>query len=142
MMRWLALDVGTRRVGVAVCDADEVVASPLRAFDYTGPKSVAEVVAALVRTWEAGGVVVGLPVTRSGQGRGERRVAGLVAALREVLAVPIETADERGTTAAAEELLAAGGVPRRRWAELVDSMAARLILEIHLANRSGSPVRR
>ena len=141
-MRWLALDVGTRRVGVAVCDADERVASSLRAFDYAGPEGVAEAVASLVRTWEVAGVVVGVPLTRSGLGRGERRVADVVTALRRRLEVPIETADERGTTTAAEELLAAGGVPRRRWPELVDGVAARLILERHLANRSVPPARR
>ncbi|HQT95900.1 MAG: Holliday junction resolvase RuvX [Acidobacteria bacterium 21-70-11] len=137
-MRWLALDVGSRRVGVAVCDADERVASPLRALDYTGPEGLAGAVAALVRTWEADGIVVGVPVTRSGQGRGERRVAGLVAALRRALAIPIETADESGTTRAAEELLVAAGVPRRRWPDLVDGIAARLILERHLKTRLGS----
>ena len=141
-MRWLALDVGSRRVGVAVCDADERVASSLRALDYSGPDGLAAAVAGLVRLWEAEGVVVGLPVTRSGQGRGERRVAEVVAALRRALAVPIETADERGTTRAAEGLLAAAGVPRRRWPEMVDSVAARLILEGHLATRGGSGPRR
>jgi putative Holliday junction resolvase len=141
-MRWLALDVGSRRVGVAVCDADERVASPLRAIDYGGPEQVAGAVAALVRSWDAGGVVVGVPVTRSGQGRGERRVALVVDALRRQLPVPIETTDERGTTMAAEELLAAAGVPQRRWPELVDGIAARLILEDHLATRAGSAARR
>ncbi len=141
-MRWLALDVGSRRVGVAVCDADERVASPLRAIEYTGPEGLANAVAALVRTWEAEGVVVGVPVTRSGQGRGERRVAGLVASLRRALAIPVETTDERGTTRAAEELLAAAGVPRRRWPDVVDGVAARLILERHLATRAGSPSQR
>jgi putative Holliday junction resolvase len=141
-MRWLALDVGSRRVGVAVCDADERIASPVRAIAYTGPQGVADAVAVLVRTWEAEGVVVGVPVTHSGQGRGERRVAAVVAALQLKLAVPIETADERGTTRAAEELLAAAGIPRRRWPTLVDSVAARLILEGYLATRPGSSAER
>jgi putative pre-16S rRNA nuclease len=137
-MRWLALDVGSKRVGVAVCDADELVASSLSTLDYGGPEGLAEAVAGLVRTWEVAAVVIGVPVTRSGQGRGELRVAGVVAALRRALAVPVETADERGTTAEAEGLLAAAGVPRRRWPELVDGVAARLILERHLENRAGS----
>jgi len=134
-MRWLALDVGSRRVGVAVCDAQERVATALDAFAFTGPERVAEEVASLVHTWEAEGVVVGVPRTRSGQGPGERRVSAVVAALRTRLTVAIEVADEWGTTAAAEGLLAEAGVPQRRWRELADSLAARIILEGFLAVR-------
>jgi len=100
-----------------------------------GPERVAEEVASLVRTWEAEGVVVGVPRTRSGQGPGERRVRSVVAALQMRLTVAVEVADEWGTTAAAEGLLAEAGVPRRRWRELVDSLAARIILEGFLAMR-------
>ncbi|OFV79910.1 MAG: hypothetical protein A2Y78_11635 [Acidobacteria bacterium RBG_13_68_16] len=134
-MRWLALDVGSRRVGVAVCDVQEQVATALDALAFTGPERVAEEVASLVRTWEAEGVVVGVPRTRSGQGPGERRVRSVVAALRTHLMVPVEVEDESGTTAAAEGLLAEAGVPQRRWRELVDSLAARIILEGFLAMR-------
>jgi len=135
-MRWLALDVGSRRVGAAICDAQERVATALEAFAFDGPEGVAESVAALVRFWEADGVVVGVPHTRSGEGRGERRTSAVVSALRARLAVPVEIADERATTAAAEGLLAEASVPRRRWRDLVDSLAARLILENFLAARS------
>jgi putative Holliday junction resolvase len=134
-MRWLALDVGSRRVGVAVCDTDERVATALRPLPFAGPAALAEAVARLVAELEAGGVVVGVPVTRAGTGRGEARVAGVVAALRDRLGLPVETADERGTTREAEHLLVEAGVPRRKWEGLVDGLAARLILETHLAAR-------
>jgi putative Holliday junction resolvase len=127
-----------------VCDAQERVATALEAFAFTAPERVAEEVASLVRTWEAEGVVVGVPRTRSGQGPGERRVRAVVAALQACLTVAIEVADEWGTTAAAEGLLAEAGVPQRRWRELVDSLAARLILEGFLAMRGrgdGGPSR-
>ena len=123
-------------MGVAVCDAQEQVATALEAIAFAGPERVAEQVASLVRTWEAEGVVVGVPRTRSGQGPGERRVRSVVGALRTRLQVAVEVADEWGTTAAAEELLAEAKVPRRRWRELVDSLAARIILESFLAVRS------
>ena len=134
-MRWLAFDVGSRRVGVAVCDAQERLATPLAAVPYTGPERLADTAAELVRDWAAEGVVVGMPVTRGGQGRGELRVASVIAALERRLEVPIETVDETGTTKAAEALLTEAGVPSRRWHDLVDSLAARLILETHLASR-------
>jgi putative Holliday junction resolvase len=142
-MRWLALDVGSRRVGVAVCDAQERVATALEAFAFTAPERVAEEVGLLVRTWEAEGVVVGSRAPGAGRDRASdvsgrrRRAAG-------VHGRPIEVADEWGTTAAAEGLLAEAGVPQRRWRELVDSLAARLILEGFLAMRGrgdGGPSR-
>ena len=134
-MRWLALDVGSRRVGLALSDGEERVATPLAAVPFAGPPALAAVIAALVAEREVEGVVVGVPLTRAGQGRGEARVAAVVAALRARLAVPVATADERGTTAEAESLLAEAGVPRRRWPDLVDGVAARLILETHMAAR-------
>ncbi|HVN75366.1 MAG TPA: Holliday junction resolvase RuvX, partial [Thermoanaerobaculaceae bacterium] len=114
-MRWLALDIGARRVGVAVCDAEESVATPLAALDDSRPERLAAAARELVRTWGVGGVVVGVPVTRRGASRGEARVAAVVAALTRELDVAIETVDERGTTRAAESLLREAGVPRRRW---------------------------
>jgi len=133
-MRWLALDIGSQRVGVAVCDDLGRVASALPALEYAGSERLAEAIAELAGARDAGGVVVGVPVTRSGHGPGERRVSKVVAALRERLDVPVETFDETGTTTAARALLEEAGVPRRRWPELVDSTAARLILEGFLEN--------
>lgn len=137
-MRWLALDIGSRRIGVAVCDSEERVATALDPFAFTGSEGVAERVAALVRTRDAKGIVVGVPQTRGGGGPGERRVSAVVEVLRARLTVPVELIDERGTTAAAEALLLEAGVPRRRWRDLVDSLAARLILESFLALRAQS----
>jgi putative Holliday junction resolvase len=134
-MRWLALDVGSRRVGVALCDERESVVTALTAFRYSGPQRAALVVSDLTRKWVVGGVVVGVPQTRGGEGRGELRVRAVVTALRAGLGVEVETADERGTTQEAEQLLAEAGVPRGRWKDLVDSMAARVILEGFLASR-------
>jgi len=141
-MRWLALDIGARRVGVAASDVDEKVVSTLGPLEYRGPRQLAEDVSALIARLGAGGVVVGVPRTRGGRGRGERRVAEVVAALQAIVSVPVELEDERGTTAAAESLLAEAGVPRRRWDALVDGLAAKLILESHLAAREAQAPRR
>ena len=134
-MRWLALDVGSRRVGLAICDRDERVATALNAVPFSGAETLAATVAGIVAEREVGGVVGGVPTTRGGQGRGEARVADVGAALRRCLGVPVATVDECGTTIEAKQLLAEAGVPRRRWDDLVDGVAARLILESHLAQR-------
>jgi putative Holliday junction resolvase len=134
-VRWLSLDVGAKRVGVAISDASERVVTPLASVGYRGPEALAELVAALVSEREVGGVVVGLPVTRGGAGKGEARVAAVAAALQHRLVVPVELVDERGSTREAEALLAEAGAPRRRWEALVDSLAARVILERYLVMR-------
>jgi putative Holliday junction resolvase len=138
-MRWLALDVGTSRVGLAVCDAGERVVTSLRPVAFPGPEGIAVALLPIIEEYGIGGLVVGVPVTRGGAGRGERRVAEVAAHLRS-LGLPVQGEDERGTTAAAEALLREAGVPRRRWSLLVDGVAARLILEAFLARRNrGAP---
>jgi putative Holliday junction resolvase len=134
-VRWLALDIGARRVGAAVCDRDERVATPLAALEFGGAEALAAATARLLAEHELDGVVVGVPVTRAGTSRGETRVASVVAALRKRLAVPVETFDERGTTAAAEAVLRESGVPPGRRRAAIDSVAAQLILEAFLERR-------
>lgn len=130
-MRWLALDLGTRRVGAALCDAQERVVTPLAAFPF---ERLMNEVQAIVREYSVEGIVVGVPTTGRGQGRGEVRARNVIARLA-VLGLPVENEDERGTTAAAESLLRQAGVPPRRWAGRVDSLSAQLILESFLARR-------
>lgn len=135
-MRWLALDVGAQRVGVAVCDAGERVTTRLPAVPFRGAAVLAERVAGVAGERETEAIVVGIPRVASGVGRGGQRVEAVVQALRERLSIPVELEDEAGTTREARERLEAEGVPRRRWDELVDSTAAAVILERHLARRA------
>jgi putative pre-16S rRNA nuclease len=134
-MRWLALDVGTRRVGVAISDDAEQIVTPLPALPWRGAVRLAEAVIDLAARRGVEGLVVGIPVTQRGEGRGEARVAAVAAALRDRFAREVIMADERGTTRDARDALAAAGVPRRRWDELVDGVAAKAILERWLEER-------
>jgi len=136
-VRWLGLDVGRVRVGAAVGDSSCSAATALPPIPFKGADLLARTIADLVDTWAAEGVVVGVPKTRSGCGKGERRVAAVVAALRQALTVPVATEDETGTTAAAEIRMREGGVPVRRRDSLRDSVAAQLILESFLAGMYG-----
>jgi putative holliday junction resolvase len=138
-VRWLALDIGAERVGVAACDAGERVTTRLAAIPFRGPAGVADRVTVVARERETEAIVVGVPRTATGVGRGGRRVEAVVLALRERLSIPVELEDEAGTTREARERLEAEGVPRRRWDELVDSTAAAIILERLLARCGQSP---
>lgn len=135
-MRWLALDVGSERVGVAACDAGERVTTRLSAIPFRGAAVLVDRIALTCSERGIQAVVVGLPRTAAGVGRGGRRVEAVVQALRGRLDVPVELEDEAGTTREARERLEAEGVPRRRWDELVDSTAAAIILERRLARRA------
>ena len=136
-MRALALDLGSRRIGVAVSDLTGTVASPLtviqrsksRRHDY-------ERIAALVRVEEADVVVVGLPLSLSGaEGPAAKAARTEARALASVVDVPIETFDERLSTVTAERSLAEANVrgPARR--QVIDKVAAAVFLQAYLDQR-------
>jgi putative holliday junction resolvase len=125
-MRILALDHGLARTGVAICDPTETLARPLEAIE---PEL--EAVAAVVEREGAELVVVGLPVSLSGEEGEQARLArGFAGRLAAELAVPVETYDERLTTrlAAGSARAGASGAP--------DSLAAAHLLESYLQRRS------
>ena len=124
-MKVLALDYGAARTGVAVSDATGTLARPLTVV--TG--DVVGQVAELVREEGADLVVVGLPLTLRGEkGAQARTTEGFVGRLRAALDVPVETYDERFTTALAGR--GGGRAPE-------DARAAAHLLEGYLARREG-----
>lgn len=139
-MRVLALDLGSKRIGVAVSDLTGTIASPLTVLARSrSPRHDHERIAALVREEEAELVVVGLPISLSGAEGPAARAARIEAeALATLIAVPLEMFDERLTTVTAERALADAGVrgPARR--RVVDKVAAAVILQSFLDRRAGS----
>ncbi len=124
-MKVIALDYGAARTGVAVSDATGTIARPLGVVERAATEGGLAELGALVREQEAERVVVGMPLTL----RGERGAQALetdlfVDALREVVDVPVETYDERFTTAIAAR---AGGDFQE------DARAAAHLLESYLA---------
>jgi len=101
-MKVLALDYGSARTGVAVSDPTGMLARPLEVISRADTAAGLARVRALVAEHEAELVVVGLPLTLRGEhGAQARETERFVAALRGVLGVPVETFDERFTTALA-----------------------------------------
>lgn len=125
-MRWLAVDAGTVRVGLAICDREERLAVPLEVV----PASAAyPAIRAIVAREGVEGVVVGLPLHMAGGEGGAavmaRRLGGRIA---KGLGLPVEYEDERLTSHAAE-----AGQPRR--GRPADDLAAAVILDQFLARR-------
>ena len=101
-MRVLALDYGAARTGVAVSDASGTLARPVCVVNRAASEAGLAEVARLVAEHEAEQVVVGLPLTLRGEhGKQAAETEVFVSALRGLVAVPVETADERFTTALA-----------------------------------------
>jgi putative Holliday junction resolvase len=132
-VRYLGLDVGDVRIGVALSDETATLASGLATLERVGPRKDVRAVAAIVREHDVHEVVVGIPWRLDGSlGPQGEKVMGFVEALRRGLKVPVVTWDERFTTVAADELLAEAGVRRRDRKARIDRAAAALILQGYL----------
>lgn len=136
-MRALGLDLGTKRIGVAVSDRSGTVASPLVVVQRSG-NVVGDHrrLAQLVAEEEVEIVVVGMPWSLSGEaGRAAQAANAEIAALTSVLTVPVVSHDERFTTRTAQEALRAGGVKRAKQRAVVDKVAAAVMLQAWLDAR-------
>jgi putative holliday junction resolvase len=132
----MALDVGAVRIGVALSDETETLASGLTTLAATGPRKDAQAVARLVREHGAGAVVVGVPYRLDGSvGPQAEKVLAFVERLRRSLKEPVSTWDERLTSVAADERLAEAGVRRRERKGRIDQAAAALVLQEFLDAR-------
>ena len=135
-MRSLGLDLGDKRIGVALSDETGTLASGLPVLERVGPRQDVKAVAALVRAHDAGTVVVGLPRRLDGTvGPQAEKALAFMEDLRGALRVPVLAWDERLTTVAAEEILIERGVSRRDRKGMVDTVAAVIILQDYLDAR-------
>ncbi len=137
-MRILGLDIGEKRIGVAISDPLGITAQGLTVIVYENRAAALERLAAICREHDVARIVAGLPLHLSGA-RGEmaEKVERFAAALEQHTGLPLEFMDERLTSRAAEKTLIAGGVRRRARKEVRDMIAAVLILESYL--KSAAP---
>lgn len=132
-MRLLALDVGDRRIGVAISDPLGLWARPLTVLVRRSKQEDYQAIAQLVREHEVDRVIVGHPIGLKGDvGPQARKVERYAAGLAEHLSVPLLLWDERLSTAEAEEMLREGGESPREYRGRVDAVAAAVILQAYL----------
>jgi putative Holliday junction resolvase len=139
-VRALGVDLGSRRIGLAVSDAGGVLATPRTTVERAGDRARDHRrIAELVAEEGAGIVVVGLPTSLDGRaGPAAAAVEAEVGELRAVLPVPVVTHDERFTTVTAHEQLRAAGIGGRQRRAVVDQQAAAVLLQAWLdAGRPG-----
>ncbi|MDE0885815.1 MAG: Holliday junction resolvase RuvX [Myxococcota bacterium] len=132
-MRVLGLDLGSKRIGLAVSDPDASIAFPAGTLRSTGRKADIIAVCQLIEEREIGAVVIGLPRHMDGRHGPEAQAAEkFAAALRRASGLPVETLDERWTSQEAERSLAAQGHNSKRTRAHVDEVAAAIILRTYL----------
>jgi putative Holliday junction resolvase len=136
-MRILAIDHGTKRMGIAISDEMQIIAQPV---EYIPAEPFAEFLARLkelLREKQVELIVVGLPRNMDGSyGPAALKVQDFVAALRNALTIPIRTWDERLTSVQANRFLLEGNVRREKRKEKVDKMAAANLLQSYLDGQS------
>jgi len=137
-MRILALDHGTKRIGVAVSDETKTIAQPLEYILAEPFADFLERLKKLLVEKEVDLILIGLPRNMDGSyGPPAQKVEAFVAVLRSAITVPIKTWDERLTSSQANRILIQGNVRRDQRKEKVDKMAAAILLQSYLDSRAG-----
>ena len=136
-MRILALDHGSKRIGVAVSDETKTIAQPL---EYIPAEPFADFLARLKQLLgekEVDLLLVGLPRNMDGSyGPAAQKVEAFIAVLKTAVTVPIKTWDERLTSAQANRILIQARVRRDKRKEKVDKMAAAILLQSYLDGKT------
>ena len=132
-MRMLGVDPGARRIGLALSDEDAQIASPHATVEVQGLERALREVAAIAAELGVERVVVGLPLRLDGgEGEASRRARQFAARLGSLTQLPIVLWDERLTTRSADRALGEAGVRGGKRRQLVDRVAAALILQSYL----------
>ncbi len=138
----MALDIGEKRVGVAVCDPGERVASPVCVLPAAEVEAAAAPFRRLLDDWQPELLLCGLPVTLAGEeGPQAQRVRAVAQAVAEAAGLPLEFADERLSSVEAKRSLREKGYDQRAMKSKVDMIAASLFLQAWLDGRRESDKR-
>ncbi|MDD3193262.1 MAG: Holliday junction resolvase RuvX [Oscillospiraceae bacterium] len=139
-MKIMAVDYGDARTGLAACDRTEFLASPIGVIhEYNFDRTVDQVAYA-VEEYQIGKVVVGHPVNMDGStGERAQKCALFAEKLRGKVLVPVILWDERSTTVTAHQYLNETNTRGKKRKDVVDEVAASIILESYLAYRRNHP---
>ena len=135
-MRVLALDIGEVRVGVAVSDPQETVASPVCVLPASEVEGNAAPFRRVLEDWEPELLLCGLPLTLAGEeGPQAQRIRAIAMRVSEQTRLPLEYVDERLTSSEAKQILRRQGLNEKAMRGKVDMVAASLMLQAWLDSR-------
>jgi len=134
-MRYLAIDYGDKRTGLAICDPAETIASPLTVIE--GQKDLLRKIADIVKTESVDAIVLGLPINMdNSQGFRANLVLEFAEQLKTQLKIPIHFQDERLTTFQADDKLTPADFTRKKKKKRLDAVAAAEILQDFLEQKN------
>ena len=135
-MKIMAVDYGDARTGLAVCDRTEFLASPVGIIEEKSFAKVAEKIVYASREFDVGLIVIGLPRNMDGtEGARAQKCRKLADTLKAIVPIPVELWDERSTTVTAASILTENGTFGKKRKQVLDSVAAVVILESYMAYR-------
>jgi len=132
-MRILAIDHGTKRIGVAVSDETKTIAQPLEYIPAEPFADFLEHLKKILTEKEISLILIGMPRNMNGSyGPATQKVETFIGVLKTAITVPIKTWDERLTSTMANRAMIQGNVRRDKRKEKVDAMAAAILLQSYL----------
>jgi len=135
-MKILAVDLGKARTGLAICDENEHLASPVGVISDRYWVRLAQTIAAEAKQREVGCIVVGLPRNMDGsEGESAQNARAFAEDLKALVTVPVELRDERGTSITAHGYLNTTDTRGKKRKAVVDAVAATIILQDYLDYR-------
>jgi putative Holliday junction resolvase len=138
-VRILAIDLGEKRVGLALSDELEIAASPLAIIDFKDSSSLLDQLCEIIKRKIVKTVVIGLPLNMDGS-RGEkaREAEAFAESLKTATDIPVILWDERLTSRQAQRVLLEGGVSRTQRKRTTDKVAAAVLLQSYLDSKAAS----
>tara|TARA_B100000700_G_scaffold318632_1_gene412147 strand:- start:428 stop:880 length:453 start_codon:yes stop_codon:yes gene_type:complete len=139
-LRALGIDFGSKRIGIAISNEEMTVATPISCIHRRSKKREDhQLIMDLAKEWEAEILVVGLPRSLDGDlGPAAKNIIQEVELLQRNIGLPVETFDERFTTVTARQVLRDQGIPEKEQKDLIDQVAASIILQTWLDYKKGS----
>jgi putative holliday junction resolvase len=135
----LAVDLGKARTGLAICDEDEVLASPVRVISERNWDRLTSMIVQEAKTLSAKQIVVGLPRNMDGsEGESAQNARAFAEQLKALTSIPIVLWDERGTTITAHEYLNDTDTRGKKRKAVIDAVAATVILQDYLSFRKNT----
>jgi putative Holliday junction resolvase len=133
MSRILGLDVGEKRIGVAMSDELGMIAHPLTVITRDGLEKDLIKIKEIVKEYSPVQIVVGMPLNMNGTiGESGRKMLSFTDFLKKELPVSIETWDERLTTVSSEKVLLEADLSRKKRKKVIDKVAAAILLQCYL----------
>jgi putative holliday junction resolvase len=132
-MRNLGLDVGDRRIGVAMSDPEGILASPVCTLVRNDEQKTLAQISEMIKNNDVGKIIIGMPYSLKGyMNEQTEKVITFTENLKKLVTIPIEYQDERFSTVTAEQMMIQAGKKSRKRKQTRDSAAAALILQEYL----------